>query len=155
MLPYCYLTVRKNPQHTRTGSKCLLIIVRKNNSTFQDGECYELGQQGPCEPEEYLSITEDTFEPQCVLSRVGPDIEMVSQKYFVTCVRSSECTTWSRETSGLSRTGPWAAAWSSTEAASWTAGASAGRPSSSVPGGAEGSPEEGVNRTVKIVCINC
>ena len=58
------------------------ILVRENNSTLQDGECYELGQQGPCEPEEYLSITEDTFEPQCVLSRVGPDIEMVSQKIF-------------------------------------------------------------------------
>ena len=37
----------------------------------QDGECYKLGEQGPCDQGQYLSVSPGSVEPLCVLPKVS------------------------------------------------------------------------------------
>ena len=36
----------------------------------QDGECYELDDQGPCQAGQYLTVSSDTMEPICYAPKV-------------------------------------------------------------------------------------
>merc|ERR1712107_484391 len=45
---------------------CRPAICNKQNSVlWEDGECYTLGEQGPCGEVELLTINEQNFEPHC------------------------------------------------------------------------------------------
>ena len=37
---------------------------------WEDGDCYTLGDQGPCEDGEYLSVSSSSLEPQCFVKKV-------------------------------------------------------------------------------------
>ena len=58
----------------------------------QDGECYKLGEQGPCDPGQYLSVSPGSVEPLCVLPKVSFSRNQILFD-LIEIFRSRECLT--------------------------------------------------------------